>query len=92
MSFKNWEDNNEQDSRAIQHTSEVVNDKILKYIKTVIICFGWGASAPPDPLGWGSAPDPVFLRCEVPQTHKQVQYFKKYTILHSTSLSKRFLK
>ena len=29
-----------QDSQAIQYMSEVVNDTILKYIKTVIICFG----------------------------------------------------
>ena len=32
--------NHKQDSQAIQNTSEVVNDTILKYIKTVIICFG----------------------------------------------------
>ena len=28
-----------QDSRAIQYTSKVVNDTMLKYIKTVIIYF-----------------------------------------------------
>ena len=41
--------NYKQDSQAIQYTSEVVHDTILKYIKTIIICFGWGGSAPPDP-------------------------------------------
>ena len=30
----------EQDSQAIQYTSEFVNDTILKYIKTAIIFFG----------------------------------------------------
>ena len=29
-----------QDSRAIQYTSEVVNDAVLQYIKSVIICSG----------------------------------------------------
>ena len=46
---------NEQDSQAIQYTSEVVNDTILKYIKTFITCFGWG-----------SAPGPVFLPMQSP--------------------------
>ena len=53
----------QQDSRAIQYTSEVVNDTILKYIKTVIISLAGGGSAHP---GWGSAPDPVFLSMQSP--------------------------
>ena len=55
-----------KDSQAIQYTSEVVNGTIVKYIKTVIISFGWGVSSPPDPIGWGSAPDPVFLPMQSP--------------------------
>ena len=38
-----------QDSRAIQYTSEVVSDTVLKYIKSVMICFGWGGSYPQTP-------------------------------------------
>ena len=45
-----------QDSRAIQYPSEIVNDTILKYIKTVIICFGWGAPSQ----------TPSFYQCKVP--------------------------
>ena len=58
-----------QDSRAIQYMSEDVNDTVLKYIKSVIICFGWGAPTPPR---LGAPPQtPCF-----PQTRKWVEYFK----------------
>ena len=40
-----------QDIRAIQNTSKVVNDTVLKYKKSFIICISWGeGSAPPDPV------------------------------------------
>jgi len=53
----------QQDSRAIQYTSEVVNYTVLKYIKSVINCFSWGAPHHP---GWVPAPGPVFLPMHSP--------------------------
>ena len=63
-----------QDSRAIQYTSEFVNESVLKYIKSVIICFGWGGSAP---SGWDATPDPAFLLMQSPTNSKISAIFRK---------------
>ena len=66
-----------QDSRAIQYTSEIINETVLKNIKSLTISFGWGA-----------APRPRVSTDAI--SHKLINK-RDISILFSTSLSKRVL-